>query len=58
MAQYTYEAIALDGKAKKGNIEADNIDKARSQLKSEGLTIIKLSEASLLNKDINFSFGK
>ena len=58
MAQFVYEAVANDGKAKKGSIEADSIEKARNQLRSEGLTILKLSEASLLNKDINLSFGK
>ena len=58
MAQFVYEAVAHDGKAKKGTIEADSIEKARNQLRSDGLTILKLSEASLLNKDINLSFGK
>lgn len=58
MAQFAYEAVTLDGKPKKGNIEAENIDKARSLLRADNLTIIKLNEASLLNKDLNISFGK
>jgi type IV pilus assembly protein PilC len=58
MAQFVYEAVSNDGKAKKGSVEAESIEKARNQLRSEGLTILKLSEANLLNKDINLSFGK
>ncbi len=58
MAEYIYQAIDSTGKNKKGNIEADNIEKARAQLKSEGLTVMKLDEANMLNKDINISFGK
>lgn len=58
MAQFTYEAIDKDGKTKKGNVEADSVERARSQLRTEGLTVLKVGEANLLNKDINLSFGK
>lgn len=57
MAEFIYQAIDKAGKTKKGNIQADNIDKARSQLKFEGMTVLKLEEASLMNKDLNISFG-
>ena len=57
MAEFIYQAIDKTGKNKKGNIEADNIEKARAQLKSEGMTVMKLEEANLLNKDLNISFG-
>ncbi len=57
MAEFIYQAIDKAGKTKKGNIQADNIDKARAQLKFEGMTVLKLEEASLMNKDISFSFG-
>lgn len=57
MAEYIYQAIDGAGKNKRGNIEAENIDKARAQLKSEGLTVMKLEEANMLNKDLNISFG-
>ena len=37
MAQYNYKAMDKNGKAKKGSIEAINLDKAKEKLKSEGL---------------------
>lgn len=57
MAQYSYKIIDKAGKTKKGTIEAENIDKARTSLKAEG-SILSLEEASALNKDINISFGR
>ena len=57
MAQYSYKIIDKAGKTKKGTIEAENIDKARTSLKAEG-SILSLEEASALIKDINISFGK
>lgn len=57
MAQYSYKLIDKAGKTKKGTIEAENIDKARTSLKAEG-SILSLEEASALNKDINISFGR
>ena len=58
MAQFSYKAIDKAGKNKKGNIEAENIEKARAQLKAQGFSIVELGEASALSKDINISFGK
>lgn len=57
MAQFTYEAVGLDGKTKKGNIEADSLEKARSLLRNDGLTVVKIGEASVLNRDINIGIG-
>ncbi len=57
MAEFIYQAIDKAGKNKKGNIEADTIEKAKAQLKADGMTVMKIEEASLLNKDLNFSFG-
>jgi type IV pilus assembly protein PilC len=57
MAQFSYEAVGLDGKTKKGNIEADSLEKARSLLRNDGLTVIKIGEASVLNRDININIG-
>lgn len=57
MAEYIYQAIDKTGRTKKGNIEADTIEKAKAQIKSEGLTILKLEEASILNKEITFGRG-
>lgn len=42
MASYGYEAIDAAGKTVKGSIEAENIDKARSDLKGQGMTILNL----------------
>lgn len=58
MAQFSYQAVEKDGKTKKGNIEAESIDKARSLLRADNLTVIKIGEAGMLNKDININIGK
>lgn len=58
MAQFLYEAVDANGKTQKSNIEAETVEKARSMLRNDGLTVIKIGEAGLLNKDINFSLGK
>lgn len=57
MASYGYEAIDASGKTVKGSIEADNIDKARSDLKGQGLTVMDVKEQSLLTKDLNIEIG-
>lgn len=58
MAQFSYEAVGLDGKIKKGNIESDSLEKARSLLRNDGMTVVKIGEASVLNRDININIGK
>ena len=57
MVSYGYEAIDAAGKPVKGSIEADNMEKARSDLKSRGMTIISLKEQSLLTRDLNIEIG-
>ncbi len=57
MASYGYEAIDASGKPVKGSIEAENMDKARSDLKTQGLTVMSLKEQSLLTKDLNIDIG-
>lgn len=57
MASYGYEAIDAAGKTVKGSIEADNIDKVRSDLKNQGLTVMDVKEQSLLTKDLNIDIG-
>ena len=54
MPGYTYRAIGLDGKEKKGNITATNQEQAASKLKADGLIVMKLEPESALNKDISF----
>ena len=44
MAQYNYKAMDKNRKAKKGSIEAINLDKAKEKLKSEGLIVQDIKE--------------
>lgn len=57
MAEFVYNAIDKNGKEKKGNIEAENKEKAREKLRKEGMVPIELREATALNKEINLQFG-
>ncbi|TDG15125.1 type II secretion system F family protein [Seongchinamella unica] len=42
MASFTYKAVGRDGKARQGVIEADGQELATRQLRSQGLTLLKL----------------
>ena len=57
MAQYTYEVIGKDGKNRKGTIESNSLEKAKDTLKAEGNTIVKISEAGVLNQEIKIGGG-
>lgn len=57
MAAYGYEALDRAGKTVKGSIDADNIDKAKSELKQQGFTLLNIKEQSLLTRDINIEIG-
>ncbi|MCH5274834.1 MAG: type II secretion system F family protein [Lachnospiraceae bacterium] len=57
MASYGYEAIDKAGKVIKGSVEADNEEKAKSEIKQQGLTLLELKEQSALTKDINIQIG-
>ena len=50
MAQYNYKAMDKNGKAKKGSIEAINLDKAKEKLKSEGLIVQDIKEQGAVKK--------
>lgn len=54
MAKYDYRAIDANGKVKKGTIEANNEDTAKSKLRAEGLSITEFGDS----KDISISLGK
>lgn len=58
MADYSYEAIADNGRAVKGTIVAENPDSVRAQLKSQGLIVTNVKEQGLLDKDVNLGFQK
>ena len=57
MATYGYEIIDKDGKIKKGSIDAESMDKAKADLKGQGMTVISLTEQSMLTKDIEIDIG-
>lgn len=57
MASYGYEAIDKTGKEVKGSIEAETMEKARTDLKGQGMTVLNLTEQNALTKDINIDFG-
>ena len=57
MASYGYEAIDKAGKVVKGSVEADNEEKAKSEVKQQGLTLLELKAQSALTKDLNIEIG-
>ncbi|MGN0426423.1 MAG: type II secretion system F family protein [Agathobacter sp.] len=57
MASFKYEIIKPDGKSKKGTIEANTLEQAQSELKSDGSFIVSLKAASALDKDIDIHIG-
>lgn len=54
MPGYIYRAMGPDGKEKKGNVTATNVEQAASKLKADGLIVMKLEPESALNKEITF----
>jgi len=44
MASFTYKAVGRDGKSRQGVVEADGLEIASRQLRSQGLTLLKLEE--------------
>jgi len=54
---YIYTAVDKDGKKVKGTISATNESRARILLKEQGIVPTKIEKQTLLNKDINISFG-
>ena len=57
MANYIYTVINKEGKQLKGNLEADTKELAELQLRNQELTIVGLSEASVMNQQISFNIG-
>lgn len=54
MAKYDYRAIDANGKIKRGTIEANSEETAKTKLRTEGLNITEFGES----KDIEFKFKK
>lgn len=58
MANYSYEAIAANGREVKGTIVAENPDSAKVQLKGQGLVVTNVKEQGILDQDIKIGFKK
>lgn len=57
MAVYGYEAIDKAGKISKGSIDADSAGAVRTELKRRNLTVVNITEQSVLTRDINIDIG-
>ena len=57
MAEFQYRVITPEGKEKKGTMEGKSIEQVTGVLKAQKNVILSVSEASLMNRDINFSLG-
>ncbi|MBP3238306.1 MAG: type II secretion system F family protein [Lachnospiraceae bacterium] len=58
MAAYAYNAIDKTGKSKRGTIDAVSVDRAMAALKAEGLTPLKVQEASVFNQEVTIGGKK
>lgn len=58
MAEFTYRAISKTGKEVKGKMESDNLEKAKAELRDRDLYPTEISEATMLQKDIEFNIGQ
>lgn len=57
MAGYAYVAVDMQGKEKKGKMEAPDKDRVLHTLKAEGLYPVSIKELSFINRDINITIG-
>ncbi len=57
MASYGYVAINQAGKTIKGTLDVDSLDKAKNDLKQQGLTLVEIKEETLLTKEISLEIG-
>jgi len=57
MAGYVYVAVDMNGKEKRGKMEAPNEERVFHTLKSDGYFPVTISEQNMFNRDINISFG-
>ena len=58
MAEFNYLVVVKTGKEKKGNMQAETVDEVRAKLKNEGFTVVNVTKASALTKEINITIGK
>lgn len=57
MENFVYSAVTKDGKKVKGTIPAANEGRAMALLREQGLMPTKVEKQTMLNKEINISFG-
>lgn len=57
MTEYIYTVVDKNGKRKKDTISAASMDRARKMLRDQGLTVVKIEESNIFNKDLNISIG-
>jgi len=55
--KFVYEALTVDGKRKRGEIEADHIEIAKQKLKREGKYLISLEESRDKRRERSFFFA-
>jgi general secretion pathway protein F len=58
MARFSYKAIGRDGKSVNGVIEADGLELASRQLRSQGITLLKLESGGSLDRAAARAAGK
>ena len=57
MAVFGYEVIDKAGKITKGSIDADSIEMAKIDLKRQGLTLLNITEQTVLTRDLDIDIG-
>ena len=57
MGEFQYKVITPDGKEKKGTMEAKSAEQATMILKGQKNIVLEVQEASLMTRDLSFSFG-
>ncbi|MDE6606407.1 MAG: type II secretion system F family protein [Lachnospiraceae bacterium] len=57
MAVFGYEVIDKAGKITKGSIDADSIEMAKVDLKRQGMTLLNITEQTMLTRDLDIDIG-
>jgi type IV pilus assembly protein PilC len=57
LAGYSYIAIDMKGKERRGKMEAPNEERVFHTLKSDGFFPVSIKELNIFNRDLNISFG-
>lgn len=58
MAEFTYRAISKSGKEIRGKMTSDNLEKAKTEIRDRDLYLTEISEATMLQKDIEINIGQ